>query len=177
MLDVEPLMSWKNPNTEMLVDYIAFKLSWEPSFTRQKLFPLLSTIFLRNIAKHQVTELLYGQYEFDFIQRTKIRYGHTYYLVAWKKPAQVVDDNNYTTPFKDPQVLEDDDELINISDDSDVTNVWVDNGCLTTDENMDLVMAAYPEKVNQFMQQKVRIFLLIYGTLHIKVDFCFDGTT
>ncbi|GJU33408.1 flap endonuclease GEN-like 1 protein isoform X1 [Tanacetum coccineum] len=151
----EPFMSWKNPNTEMLIDYIAFKLSWEPSFTRQKLFPLLSTILLRNIAKHQVTELLYGQYEVDFIQRTKIRYGHTFYVVTWKKPAQAVDNNNYTTPFKEPQVLEDDDdELIIISDDSDVTNVRVGNGCLTTDENMDLVMAAYPEKVNQFMQQK-----------------------
>nr|GEV62864.1 flap endonuclease GEN-like 1 [Tanacetum cinerariifolium] len=152
--DGKPFMSWKNPNTEMLIDYIAFKLSWEPSFTRQKLFPFLSTILLRNIAKHQVTELLYGQYKVDFIQRTKIRYGHTFYVVTWKKPAQAVDNNNYTTPFKEPQVLEDDDELILISDDSDGTNVRVDNGCLTTDENMDLVMAAYPEKVNHFMQQK-----------------------
>ncbi|KAI3804211.1 hypothetical protein L1987_25588 [Smallanthus sonchifolius] len=37
---------------------------------------------------------------------------------------------------------------------ADVTIVRVDDGCLMTDENMDLVMAAYPEKVDQYTQQK-----------------------
>lgn len=156
MLDAEPFISWKNPNTEMLIDYVTYKLNWEPSFIRQKLFPLLSTIFLRNIAKNQETDLLYGQYEFDFIRRTKIRFGHTFYVVTWKKSTQTVNNNIYTTPSKEPEVQEDCVEVIEILDESDVSNVHVDNGCLMTDENMDLVMAAYPEKVNQFIQQKVK---------------------
>ncbi|XP_076903498.1 flap endonuclease GEN-like 1 [Bidens hawaiensis] len=154
LTDVEPFLSWKNPDTEMLIDYLVIKLNWEPSFIRQKLFPLLSTIFLRNVAKNQETDLLYGQYEFDCIQRTKIRFGHTYYLVSWKKPTQTGNNNIYATPSKEPEVQEDDDELVDMFDEADVTNVRVDDGCLLTDENMDLVLAAYPEKVNQFMQQK-----------------------
>lgn len=35
----------------------------------------------------------------------------------------------------------------------------VDNGRLMTDKNMDL-MAAYPEKVDQYIQQKVKTFFL-----------------
>ncbi|KAK1424014.1 hypothetical protein QVD17_19325 [Tagetes erecta] len=154
LTDVEPFISWNNPNTEMLIDYLAFKLNWQPSFIRQKLFPLLSTILLRNVAKSQETYLLYGQYEFDCIQRTKVRFGHTFYLVSWKKSTQTVNNKSYTTPSKDPEVQEDYDELVDIFDDADVTNVYIDDGCLMTDENMDLVMAAYPEKVDQFMQQK-----------------------
>ncbi|KAL4567112.1 hypothetical protein LXL04_022686 [Taraxacum kok-saghyz] len=146
--DAEPFISWKNPNLEMLIDYIAYKLNWEPSFIRQKLFPFLSTIFLRNIAKNQETGLLYGQYEFDFIQRTKIRFGHMLYVITWTKNGHIVNKNNVpttTTHLEDSQVQEDDES---------VNNVHVDNGCLMTDENMDLVLAAYPEKVHQFMQQK-----------------------
>ncbi|KAL4589420.1 hypothetical protein LXL04_002327 [Taraxacum kok-saghyz] len=136
---------------EMLIDYIAYKLNWEPSFIRQKVFPLVSTIFLRNIAKNQETGLLYGQYEFDFIQRTKIRFGHMLYVVTWTKHGQIVNKNNVhttTTHLEDSQVQE------WVMTDESVNNVHVDNGCLMTDENMDLVMAAYPEKVHQFMQQK-----------------------
>ncbi|KAL4560969.1 hypothetical protein LXL04_033127 [Taraxacum kok-saghyz] len=146
--DAQPFISWKNPNLEMLIYYIAYKLNWETSFIRQKVFPLLSTIFLRNIAKNQEIGLLYGQYEFDFIQRTKIRFGHMLYVVTWTKHGQIVNKNNVhttTTYLEDSQVQEDDES---------VNNVHVDNGCLMTDENMDLVMAAYPEKVQQFMQQK-----------------------
>ncbi|KAK9058943.1 hypothetical protein SSX86_021560 [Deinandra increscens subsp. villosa] len=151
--DAEPFISWKNPNTEMLIDYVAFKLNWEPSCIRQKLFPLLSTIFLRDVAKNQETNLLYGQYEFDRIQRTKIRFGHSFYLVSWKKSTQTVNNNDiYTTPSKESEGQEKYDELM--IDEADVTNVGVDGGCLMTDENMDLVMAAYPDKNDQFMQQQ-----------------------
>lgn len=144
--DAEPFISWKNPNTEMLVDYISFKLNWEPSFTRQKLFPFLSTIFLRNTAKNQETELLYGQYACDFIQRTKIRFGHMFYVVNWTKYTQkMVNNNTPKTTLEDSHVQEDDES---------VDNVCVDNGCLMTDENMDLVLAAYPQKVDLFIQQK-----------------------
>ncbi|CAH1412069.1 unnamed protein product [Lactuca virosa] len=152
--DAEPFISWKNPNTEMLIDYIGYKLNWEPSFTRQKLFPFLSTIFLRNKAKNQETGLLHGQYEFDFIQRTKTRLGHMLYVVTWTKHGQMVNTHIPTTPLmEDSQVQEyDDDDDI----DESVNNVCVDidNECVMTDENMDLVMAAYPQKVKQFIQQK-----------------------
>ncbi|KVH91164.1 5'-3' exonuclease, C-terminal domain-containing protein, partial [Cynara cardunculus var. scolymus] len=156
--DAEPFISWKNPSTEMLVDYVAYKLNWEPSFIRQKLFPLLSTVFLRNITKNQETDLLFGQYEFDFIQRTKMRFGHTFYVVIWKKSAKTVDNRIYEAHAEEEAEVEEDldevDHVVDIFDEPDVTNVRVDNGCLTTDENRDLVMAAYPEKVDQFMQEK-----------------------
>ncbi|KAL7608696.1 hypothetical protein Lser_V15G14328 [Lactuca serriola] len=154
--DAEPFISWKNPNTEMLIDYIGYKLNWEPSFTRQKLFPLLSTIFLRNKAKNQETGLLHGQYEFDFIQRTKTRLGHMLYVVTWTKHGQIVNTHIPTTPLEDSQVQEYDDDDDDDDIDESVNNVCVDidNECVMTDENMDLVMAAYPQKVNQFIQQK-----------------------
>ncbi|KAD4178074.1 hypothetical protein R6Q59_021610 [Mikania micrantha] len=145
--DVESIISWKNPDTSMLIDYVSFKLNWEPSFIRQKLFPFLSTILLRNMAKNKESDLLYGQYEFDCILRTKIRFGHPFYLVGWRKSAQTVNNYIYTTPSKEAEVEEDCDESF------DVTNICVDDGCLMTDENMDLVIAAYPEKVDLFMQQ------------------------
>ncbi|KAI3693338.1 hypothetical protein L6452_33173 [Arctium lappa] len=153
--DAEPFISWKKPNTETLVDYVAYKLNWEPSFIRQKLFPLLSTVFLRSIAKNQETDSLFGQYEFDFIQRTKMRFGHTFYVVIWKKSAKTVDDRIHKTRSEEGDGVEKDlDEPDDVFDEPDVTNVRVDNGCLMTDENMDLVIAAYPEKVDQFMQEK-----------------------
>ncbi|KAJ9556434.1 hypothetical protein OSB04_011048 [Centaurea solstitialis] len=155
--DAQPFISWKNPNMEMLVDYVAYKLNWEPSFIRQKLFPFLSTIFLRNTAKNQETgSMLFGQYEFDIIRRTKVRFGHTFYVVVWKKFAKTGYDRIDRTGLEEEGEVEEEDvdELGDVFDEPDVTNVRVDNGCLMTDENMDLVMAAYPEKVDRFLQEK-----------------------
>lgn len=156
----------------MLIDYIGYKLNWEPSFTRQKLFPLLSTIFLRNKAKNQETGLLHGQYEFDFIQRTKTRLGHMLYVVTWTKHGQIVNTHIPTTPLEDSQAQEYDDDDDDDDIDESVNNVCVDidNECVMTDENMHLVMAAYPQKVNQFIQQKVRIFLFLFSIFVFKFN-------
>ncbi|RAL48956.1 hypothetical protein DM860_001276 [Cuscuta australis] len=79
-------ISWTNPKTDMLVDYLAFHQQWDPSYTRKRMLPMLSTLFLRDVAASNPENLLlYGQYEFDHIKRVKTRYGHQFYVVYWKK--------------------------------------------------------------------------------------------
>nr|GMC80372.1 flap endonuclease GEN-like 1 isoform X1 [Ipomoea batatas] len=78
-------ISWTSPKTEMLVDYLAYYQHWEPSYTRKRMLPMLSTLFLRDAASNSENLLLCGQYEFDYIKRVKTRYGHQFYVVNWKK--------------------------------------------------------------------------------------------
>nr|POF08927.1 flap endonuclease gen-like 1 [Quercus suber] len=47
---VGPCISWGSPNTEMLVDFLAFHQHWEPSYIRRMMLPMLSTVFLREMA-------------------------------------------------------------------------------------------------------------------------------
>ncbi|KAG9130882.1 hypothetical protein Leryth_026640 [Lithospermum erythrorhizon] len=88
-IDDKHLMSWGRPKMDMLVDYLSYHLQWEPSYTRQRMFPMLSTIFLREVA-------------------------------------------------------------------SNVPQVQIDNGCcfLCSDEDIELVFEAYPDKVDQFLKEK-----------------------
>lgn len=122
---------------------------------------MLSTIFLREMAKDPVKSLLYGQYEFDSIDRLKIRYGHQFYVVKWKKSAPSLGCVSCTVPPEESDMQQDDvmevDESINPFDESDVPTIDINNGCclLLTDENMDLVHAAFPEEVDRFLQEKV----------------------
>ncbi|KAM2647313.1 hypothetical protein TB1_000579 [Malus domestica] len=75
-----PRVSWESPKTEMLVQFLTYHQRWGPSYIRQRMLPMLSTIF-REMAKITVKSLLYGQYEFNSIDRLKIRYGHQFYVV------------------------------------------------------------------------------------------------
>lgn len=121
---------------------------------------MLSTIFLRETAMHPVKSLLYGHYEFDSVDRVKIRYGHKFYVVKWKKTAPRVSSVAHTPCTEEFDMQQDVihiDESVNLLDELDVPMIRIDGGChvLLTDENMELVQSAFPEEVNRFLQEKV----------------------
>ncbi|GAB2290945.1 hypothetical protein Dimus_025203, partial [Dionaea muscipula] len=154
-------ISWDSPCTDLLVDFLVYHLSWEPSSVRRRMLPILSTIFLREMAINRTENLLHGQYEFDSIQRVKLRYGHRFYVIKWKKPSCLIGCPNYPIPIEDSdsqpmQVEESVSTLESDEPEPDVSQVYLDDGCwfLLTDENMDLVQNAFPGKVNSFLQKK-----------------------
>lgn len=156
---VGPCISWGSPNTEMLVDFLAFHQHWEPSYIRRMMLPMLSTVFLREMAINPVKTLLYGQYEFDSIQRLKIRYGHQFYVVRWKKAVPALGSimNSILSEESDMhQDVVDVDESLDLGDESEGPRIHVEEGScyLLTDENMDIVRAAFPEEVDRFLHEK-----------------------
>lgn len=156
--DDEHQMSWINPKTEMLIDYLVFTLNWEPSSVRQRIFPMLSTIFLRDIALEKSSNnLLYGQYEFHSIQRMKVRWGHQLYVVKWKKAGRSVVDSLLKIP-EEPEDVGESEKSADSLDEPDVPQIQIEDGYwfLLTDEDMELVKNAFPEKVNEFQKEKVR---------------------
>ncbi|KAK6162445.1 hypothetical protein DH2020_002286 [Rehmannia glutinosa] len=158
-IDDEPCIGWSSPRTEMLVDYLAYQQHWEPSYIRQRLLPMLSTIYLRDMASSSTNGLLYGQYEFHSIQRVKIRIGHKFYVVNWKKAAATVSsDAVYTIPEESDMQQESAelDESLEMVEEIDVPYIRIEDGCcfLSTDEDMELVRKAFPEKTSQFLKEK-----------------------
>ncbi|KAJ7962295.1 Flap endonuclease GEN-like 1 [Quillaja saponaria] len=153
-----PCISWGSPKTEMLVDFLAFHQHWDPSYIRQRMLPMLSTIFLRDMATCPIKCLLYGQYEFDSIKRVKIRYEYQFYEVMWKRAMCGDSSVIYAIQSNESDMQQEDvtevDDLVDLLDESDMPMTQVANGCsfLLTDENMDLVSAAFPEKVDRFSQ-------------------------
>ncbi|XP_021860514.2 flap endonuclease GEN-like 1 isoform X2 [Spinacia oleracea] len=161
--DFSARLLWKGPDIEMLIDFLACHLHWEPSYIRQHIFPMLSTIFLRDMALNPSDILLHGQYKFDSIQRVKIRYGHQYYVVRWGNFASVMSDVNCSVSSEGYYVVSDSesedtqmDGPCNGLDELNVPQVQVDSGCsfILTDENLELVQAAFPAEVDSFWQQK-----------------------
>ncbi|KAL6965098.1 hypothetical protein U1Q18_036153 [Sarracenia purpurea var. burkii] len=157
--DGGPNLAWENPKTEMLVDYLAFHQHWDPSYTRQRMLPILSTIFFREMASNPKPYLLYDQYGFDSIQRVKMRFGHKCFVVNWKKAAPAMNNTIYSVAAEEinlqPEANELD-ELIDPLDEVDTPQICLDGGCwyLSTDENIELVKAAFPDKVDLFFKEK-----------------------
>lgn len=160
-----PCLLWQSPKTEMLVDLLAYRLSWKPSYIRQRMLSMLSTIFLREMASNPTKTLLYGQYEFDSVQRVKTRIGHQYFVVKWKKPshAMISIDHTVTVEESDTQQEEPDaqqeevmEESTDLLDEPNVPQIEINDGCLflLTDEDMELVRAAFPKEVDRFLQEK-----------------------
>lgn len=152
-----PCISWERPNIEMLIDFLNFHQNWDPSYIRRLIFPMMSTIFLRDMATTTAENLLFGQYEFDSLERVKTRYGYQFYVVKWKRAMGNI---AYTIPSNESDTLQDVrelDETVDLLDDCDVPGTHVDDGgsFLLTDENMDLVGAAFPEEVTRFRQEQV----------------------
>ncbi|KAM0945424.1 putative spleen exonuclease [Dioscorea sansibarensis] len=158
--DEGPSLRWDYPKVEHLVDFLTFNMQWEPSYIRQRMLPMLSTIYLREMASTQNRDmLLYDQYEFHSIQRVKIRYGHRYYLVKWKRTTNSVGYVNYATQSEHTEFKAEAlgaTESTDLSDEPDVPRILIDDGCwfLLTDENIGLVQAAFPDKVDKFTQEK-----------------------
>lgn len=166
-----PSLSWGNPKIGTLVEFLSYHQRWEPSFVRQRMLPMLSTIFLREMASNPNNSLLLcDQYKFHSIQRVKVKYGHQFYLVKWNKATPYANDALYaiTNEQADPQQSESDrvdesiDALDDLLDEADVPHILVDDGTwfLLTDENKELVQAAFPDQVEQFLEEKVCLFIL-----------------
>lgn len=170
--DDKPHLRWANPDTEMLVDYLAYQQHWEPSYIRQRILPMLSTLYLRDMASSPTNDLLYGAYKFHSIQRIKIRYGNQCYVVKWKKAATSLSDAAHPIPQEsDLPLVVDLDEPIDLTEDTDVPYIHIENGScfLSTDEDMELVQMAFPEEANQFLKEKVRNLSISKEYIHFKL--------
>jgi flap endonuclease GEN len=168
-----PLLSWNKPDIEALVDFLTYKQNWEPSYIRQMILPMLSTIYLREMASSPSTPLLLcDQYEFHSIQRIKIRHGCPYYLVKWKRATcgmissvstkkpevegemnreEIVsdDEEEATTASESPELLDEPNVLQVLSDDG--------SSFLLTDEDIQLVSNAFPKESMRFQEEQVGI--------------------
>ncbi|CAI0471967.1 unnamed protein product [Linum tenue] len=153
-------ISWQQPETDMLVDLLVFRQHWEPSYIRQRLLPMLSTIYLREMAQQtEKNSMLNGQYEFDSIQRIKIRYGHKALVVKWRRGGSSIgsDRNLCLVDDKDQKkIVEIVDESSDDSEEWEETGVHVDNEgqFVLTDEHMELVRGAFPGEVSKFLLEK-----------------------
>ncbi|KAL9269277.1 Flap endonuclease GEN-like 1-like protein [Drosera capensis] len=150
-------LTWKSPKADLLVEFLGYHLPWQPSYVRQRMLPMLSTVFLREMAANPVDALLHGQYEFHSILRVKVRYGHQFYVVKWKKPSPFMVSISTPTAVEESEGrLTEVEESESALDESDDLLVHVDDGCLflLTDENMNLVQRAFPEKVRYFWLKK-----------------------
>ncbi|PKA66414.1 Flap endonuclease GEN-like 1 [Apostasia shenzhenica] len=155
------LLRWDRPKVEDLVDFLSFHQHWKPSYVRQRILPMLSTMFLREVASKSVEGLLLcDQYEFHSIDRVKIRYGQPCYLVKWKKAVHCLDNvicsispTGLESEQTEPTVIN---ESFGSFDDFDVPTVLMEDGCcfLVTEENIELVKAAFPKAVGKLLDEK-----------------------
>ncbi|XP_038970621.1 LOW QUALITY PROTEIN: flap endonuclease GEN-like 1 [Phoenix dactylifera] len=150
---------WDKPKVETLVEFLNYHQHWEPSYIRQRMFPMLTTIYLREVASNPNEGLLlHSQYEFHSIQRLKVRYGHPYYLIKWKKAIQSTVMYDVSGEQSESEEMESmgANGSNDMLDEPDVPLILTDNGCcfLLTDENMELVQAAFPKEVDRYLGGK-----------------------
>lgn len=124
------------------------------------MLPMLSTIFLREMPTHLAKSLLYEQYDFDSIDRVKVRYGHKSYVIKWRKAAMRLGSVSDTTLSRESGMQQDAvdiHETVDILDELDAPMIQLNEGCqfLFTDENVELIQAAFPEEVERFLREKV----------------------
>ncbi|GAU41329.1 hypothetical protein TSUD_179420, partial [Trifolium subterraneum] len=157
-----PQISWEQPKVELLIGFLNFHQHWDPSYIRRMMFPMMSTIFLREMATTTTDNLLFGQFEFDSLKRVKTRYGYQFYVVKWKRVMGNVASktpSNQSGTQQDAIDLElDENETVDLHllDDCDFPETCEEGGCsfLLTDENMDLIGAAFPEEVKRFWKEQ-----------------------
>lgn len=153
-----PSLLWQKPQIETLIDFLGYHQSWDPSYIRQRMLPLLSTHYLREIASCPTEGyLLHEQYEFYSIKRVKIRYGQPCYLVNWRKATPTLSSNIQTEGCDEQnEDILGVHEVIDLLDEPDAPQIFIDGGCsfLLTEENMELVQSAFPEMVKTFLQEK-----------------------
>ncbi|XP_044417496.1 flap endonuclease GEN-like 1 [Triticum aestivum] len=104
--DVPSLVWNRQPNVEALVDMLSYG-KWGKSDIRRHMLPMLSTIYLREMASPSNSKSLLllddDQYEFHSVKRIKIIHGQPYYLVQWKSHA---DDRMFVQTDEDVQLVD-----------------------------------------------------------------------
>ncbi|XP_075501063.1 flap endonuclease GEN-like 1 isoform X1 [Primulina tabacum] len=159
-IDDHPSIRFTSPQTELLVDYLTYMQNWEPSYIKKMLLPMLSTLYLRDVASGLTNNLLCGQYEFHSIQRIKIRYGHEFFVVNWKKAVNTLGAVLHTMLEESDIQQEEEsgevDESVDFLEEPDVPHIRLQDGCcfLSTDEGIELIQNAFPEKASKFFEEK-----------------------
>ncbi|CAN8310823.1 unnamed protein product [Cochlearia groenlandica] len=160
------VVNWGTPDSEMLVDYMVYKLQWDPSYVRKMMLPMLSTIYLRERARHSSTGkslLLYDQYEFHSIKCLKTRYGNQSFVIRWRKPKSISSSSSSSKGESEEPVVVWEEELVEEEDSADPLDGFSepqvqedDKGkfFLVTDECIGLVESAFPDEVKHFMHEK-----------------------
>lgn len=159
-----PDLVWNKPDMGRLVDFLTYHQKWQPSYIRRRTLPILSTIFFRQIGLNPNKDMLLAdQYQFHSILRVKIKHGHPCYLIKWKKAGCTtiaVIDTQDTSSNEAVEIEESGDndlrEFSDIVEEPDAPEIFVEAGSwyLLTEENIELVQAAFPEVVEQFMEEK-----------------------
>ncbi|KAL1217119.1 Flap endonuclease GEN-like 1 [Cardamine amara subsp. amara] len=159
--EVGSSMSWEAPDTEMLVDFMVFKLHWDPSYVRKMLLPMLSTIYLREWAINKTGNPLFcDKYEFHSIKCIKTRYGHQSFVIRWRTP---ISTSGFTQGKPEASIvileeeLVEDEESVDPLDGLNEPQVQKDdngNCFLLTDERIELVQSAFPVETEHFLHEK-----------------------
>lgn len=161
--------SWKSPKMELLEDFLGHHLYWDRSYTRQKILPLCSMLFLRDMAAskaglnaQQKKWTLYNRYTPHSIERVKIRYSRSFYVLKWKHiNAECTDDDwlglkDKAFQQRKKRVSEVHRIQDEFDEDDSAMEVETVEGSLfiTTDEDIELVKSACPELVDKFQHEK-----------------------
>ncbi|KAH9315298.1 hypothetical protein KI387_023925, partial [Taxus chinensis] len=161
-------LSWHAPQMDFLEDFLGHHLYWHRPYTRWKILPLCSVLVLRRMAadKAEVNApdkswLLYNRYTPHSIERVKVRYSQSFYVLKWKHvKAESANDDWLCLKSKVFQLQKRKAKICNfqIGCDEDFHAVEVDTikGGLfiSTDEDMELVRSACPKLVENFEYEK-----------------------
>ncbi|KAJ3692691.1 hypothetical protein LUZ60_011786 [Juncus effusus] len=153
-----PNLKWENPKIEELIDFLNYHQNWNPSYIRQRIFPMLTTIYLRKISlnnnNNNNSSLIYDQFEFDSVKRVKIRCGHPYYLVKWKKNGSKKFVNNSEEEITDLDINEHNGSDPDLFNELDPIEINENEGIILTEENMELVRAAFPLEIERLEKEQ-----------------------
>jgi flap endonuclease GEN len=161
--------SWKAPQMELLEDFLEHHLYWNRSYTRQKILPLCSMLFLRDMAASKAglnaqgkKWTLYNRYTPHSIERVKVRYSQSFYVLKWKHVNSESTDDDWlglkAKAFQQQKKRVSEVHKIQGEFDEDDSAMEVEavEGSLfiTTDEDIKLVRSACPELVDKFQHEK-----------------------
>lgn len=97
-----------------------------------------------------------------------MRSFHPFYVVKWKRVSPGLTCSNVglsgSPPSDFPSSEGTEPEPADQMEEPEVPSIFIDDGCwfMATDENMELVRAAFPGEVDRFLKEKV-LFFLFHG--------------
>eukprot|EP01018_Ginkgo_biloba_P016842 Gb_24330 [translate_table: standard] len=162
-------LSWCTPQMELLEDFLVNHLYWDRPYIRQKILPLSSALFLREMASSkagldtlQKNWLLCNRYALHSIQRVKVHYSQSFYVIKWKHIiSESMDDDWLGLKAKvfhqqKRKILKGCNFQGGFDEDVNSMEIETVNGRLfiTTDEDMELIRSACPELVEKFQQEQ-----------------------
>ncbi|XP_057855398.2 flap endonuclease GEN-like 1 isoform X2 [Cryptomeria japonica] len=162
-------LSWQAPKMEFLEDFLGHHLFWDRSYTRQKILPLCSVMLLRKMAANkegvsasEESQLLYNRYVPHSVERIKVRYSQSFYVLKWKHVNSECNNDDWLgLKSKDLQLQKRKASVVcnfqnGCDEEFQAVEVHTTKGNLfiTTDEDVELVRAACPKLVEIFEYEK-----------------------